>query len=245
MENREFGQLDQGMFEDAVIDTQAVTVFLRQVFTYMALALAVSGVLAWVFGTNEALFSMLRNPLSGGPTMLGYVVMFAPLGMIFLIGGMVNKMSSSTLIMTFIAFSAIMGISFSYIFVIYSLGSIINVFFLTGGVFALMAVAGYTTSTDLTKLGSILIIGLIGIVIASVVNVFLGNGMLDHIISILGIVIFTGLIAYEMQQLKRLGASVINGTESATKMAIMGALNLYLSFINLFLILLRFFGSRD
>ena len=245
MENRELGQLDQGVFDEAFIDTEAVTVFLRQVFSFMALALIISGVMAWWFGTDVSLLSLLINFETGSHTILGYVVMFAPLGMIFLMGGMVQKMSSSMLTLAFVAFSAIMGISFSYIFIVYSLGSIINVFFISAIIFGIMAIAGYTTKTDLTKMGSILVIGLIGIVIASIVNVFLGSDSIGYIISILGVIIFTGLTAYDLQRLKRLGSTVVNGTEGTTKVAIMGALSLYLNFINLFLMLLRLFGSRD
>jgi FtsH-binding integral membrane protein len=108
-----------------------------------------------------------------------------------------------------------------------------------------MAVAGYTTKTDLTKLGSILMIGLIGIIIASVINMFLGSSTMDYVISIIGVVVFTGLTAYDVQKLKRMGEVVISGTETAQKMALMGALSLYLDFINLFLMLLRLFGRRD
>ena len=170
--------------------------------------------------------------------------MFAPLGLVFLMGGMVNKMSSTMLLATFLIFSMIMGISLSYIFLIYSVGSIVNVFFITAAVFGVMAVAGYTTKTDLTKLGSILMIGLIGIIIASVVNMFLGSSTMDYIISIIGVVVFTGLTAYDVQKLKRMGEQVATGTETAQKMALMGALSLYLDFINLFLMLLRLFGGR-
>ena len=244
MDERNLNTFGSAPLDEVYVDSRNISIFLRQVFSFMTLALVISGALAWVFGTNDALFSMLRDPM-GGPTTLGYVVMFAPLGLIFLMGGMVEKMNSAMLTLAFIGFSAIMGISFSYIFVIYSLGSIVNVFFITGGVFAVMAIAGYTTKTDLSKLGSILFIGLIGIVIASVVNIYMQNGMMSLIVSCLGVVIFTGLTAWDMQRLKQLGAYVDNGSEGATKMAIMGALSLYLNFINLFLILLRFFGSRD
>jgi len=137
-----------------------------------------------------------------------------------------------------------MGISLSYIFLIYSMTSIANVFFITAAVFGIMAVAGYTTKTDLTKLGSILMIGLIGIIIASVVNMFLKSDTMGYVVSIIGVVVFTGLTAYDVQKLKRIGEQAIAGTESAQKMALMGALTLYLDFINLFLMLLRLFGGR-
>lgn len=239
----QFPQSEQQIIE--VVDQSAVRTFLANVFSFMTMALVISGVLAWWFGTDLTKLQYLINFETGGHTALGWVVMFAPLGLVFLMGGMVERMSATMLTITFIAFSAIMGISFSYIFLIYSLGSIINVFFITAGVFSIMAIAGYTTKTDLTKLGSILFIGLIGIIIASVVNIWLGSSTMDFVVTILGVIIFTGLTAYDMQRLKRIGQTAINGTEATTKMALMGALSLYLDFINLFLMLLRLFGSRD
>jgi FtsH-binding integral membrane protein len=182
---------------------------------------------------------------TGSNTILGWVVMLAPLGLVFLMGGLVERMSGTALLLTFIAFATIMGISLSYIFLIYSIGSITNVFFITAGVFGIMAVAGYTTRTDLTKLGSILMIGLIGIVLASLVNMFLKSDTMSYVVSIISVVVFTGLTAYDVQKLKRMGEVVASGTEAAQKMALMGALSLYLDFINLFLSLLRLFGRRD
>ncbi|MBK7946504.1 MAG: Bax inhibitor-1/YccA family protein [Flavobacteriales bacterium] len=223
----------------------SVRTFLSHVFAYMATALVISGALAWLFGTNTELFSMLRSPETGSPTIMGWVVMFAPLGLVFLMGGMVEKMSGTVLLAVFILYSALTGMSLSYIFYVYNLASVGKVFFMSAGVFGLMAVAGYTTKTDLTKLGSILFIGLIGIVVASLINMFMGSSTMDYVISILGVVIFTGLTAYDMQRLKRLGDVVATGTEAAQKMALMGALSLYLDFINLFLMLLRLFGRRD
>ena len=223
----------------------SVRTFLSHVFAYMATALVISGVLAWLFGTNAELFTMLRDMVTGRPTMLGWVVMLAPLGLVFLMGGLVEKMSGTVLLAVFILYSALTGMSLSYIFWIYNLASVGKVFFMSAGLFGIMAVAGYTTRTDLTKLGSILFIGLIGIVIASLVNMFMGSSTMDYVISIIGVIVFTGLTAYDMQRLKRLGDVVATGTEAAQKMALMGALSLYLDFINLFLMLLRLFGRRD
>jgi uncharacterized protein len=222
-----------------------VRTFLAQVFSYMALALVVSGVMAWWFGSDMTKLAYLINFETGSHTILGWVVMFAPLGLVFLMGGMVEKMSGTALLVTFIAFATIMGISLSYIFLIYSIGSITNVFFITAGVFGIMAVAGYTTRTDLTKLGSLLFIGLIGIVLASLVNLFLKSDTMSYVVSIISVVVFTGLTAYDVQKLKRMGEVVASGTEAAQKMALMGALSLYLDFINLFLALLRLFGRKD
>ena len=147
--------------------------------------------------------------------------------------------------MMFIAFSATMGLSLSSVFLIYSMGSITQVFFITAGTFAVMAFAGYTTKMDLSKLGSLLFMALIGIIIASVVNWFMHSAMMDFIISVAGVLIFTGLVAYDTQRIKRIGAGVEYGTAGATKLAILAAVSLYLNFINLFLFLLRLLGGRD
>jgi uncharacterized protein len=227
----------------------SVRAFLSSVFSYMATGLVISGIMAWWFGTNAELFAYLRHiDFASGtmkPTMLGWIVMFAPLGMVLLMGGMIERLSSTALLVAFMAFSTVMGISISYIFVLYTSAVISNVFFLAAVVFGIMAVAGYTTKTDLTKLGSILMIGLIGIIIASLVNFLIGSSTMSYVISLIGVVIFTGLTAYDMQRLKVMGEQVAAGTETAQKMAIMGALHLYLDFINLFLLLLRLFGRRD
>ncbi len=227
----------------------SVRTFLSHVFAYMSAALVLSGVMAWLFASTPSLLAYLYNVnaegLITGRSILGWVVLLAPLGLVFLMGGLVEKMSGTALLLTFLAFASIMGISLCYIFILYAPEAIIKVFFMSAGIFGIMAVAGYTTKTDLTKLGSLLFIGLIGIVIASLINMFLGSSTMDYVISILGVVIFTGLTAYDMQRLKRLGDVVATGTEAAQKMALMGALSLYLDFINLFLMLLRLFGRRD
>ncbi len=221
--------------------------FLASVFSYMSTALIISGVLAWWFGNDLGLQAWLRHvdgPQIGGLTGLGYVVMFAPLLLVFAMSGLVQRLNSTLLLGMFLLYSALTGMSLSVIFLIYPIAAISNVFFISAGIFGVMAFAGYTTKTDLTKMGSILMIGLIGIVIASVVNMFIGSSTMDYIVSIIGVVIFTGLTAYDMQKLKRMGEQVATGTETAQKMALMGALSLYLDFINLFLMLLRLFGGR-
>jgi FtsH-binding integral membrane protein len=239
-------QTGQVIYGPDVNAEAAVRTFLASVFSYMALALVISGVTAWWFGTDAKNMQILFNPVTGGPSMAGWIVMFAPLGLVFAMGGLVERLSGSVLLLTFIVFSAIMGVSFSYIFVIYPLTAIANVFFITAVVFGIMAFAGFSTKTDLTKLGSLLFIGLIGIIIGSLANTFIFNsGTMDYMLTIIGVVVFTGLTAYHVQRLKIMGETVANGTEGAQKMALMGALSLYLAFINLFLMLLRLFGRRD
>lgn len=218
--------------------------FLSNVFTYMSGALAITGVISYLFGTSKQLLEILINTETGGMTMLGWVVMFAPFVFVMIMSFSFNKLSSFTLLIMFIVYSALMGMSLGFIFWAYTAASITTTFAITAGTFATMAFLGYTTNTDLTKFGSILMMALIGIIIAMVVNFFLGSPMIDFIVSCLGVLIFTGLTAYDVQKLKRIGSGAEYGTENTNKLAIMGALNLYLDFVNLFLFLLRLFGDR-
>lgn len=239
--------LDQ--FKNTATQQAATSVekaFVSKVFTYMSGALAVTGFMAYLFGTNLSLLSYLINFETGSQTILGWVVMLSPLAFVFLFGKMVKSFSPAGLLTALLAFSALMGISMSYIFVIYTQTTITQVFFITAGTFGIMAFAGYTTKTDLSKFGSIMYMGLIGIILASVVNWFMGSAMLDYIISIIGVLVFTGLTAYDMQTIRKNAAAYMQtGEAMASKLAMMSALSLYLDFINLFLMLLRLFGSRD
>ncbi|MAY83969.1 MAG: hypothetical protein CMP59_07535 [Flavobacteriales bacterium] len=221
----------------------AVKSFMANVFTYMTGALAITGVFAFWFASSENLMSYLYNRETGA-TALGWIVTIAPLIFVFAMSMSFNRLSSFALLLLFIAFSSIMGISFSFIFLAYTASSITTTFFITAGTFGAMALVGYTTSTDLTKFGGILMMALIGLIIAMVVNWFVGSGTLDYVISCIGVLIFTGLTAYDVQKLKRIGIGEEYGAEGMNKLAIMGALSLYLDFINLFLFLLRLFGDR-
>ncbi len=224
-------------------DTLALSkTFLSSVFSWMFMGLLATAGMAWIFADNAYLTSLLINET--GMTMLGWIVMLSPIGFVLLMSFGFQKLSSSALMLLFIAYSVIMGMSLSFIFLAYSLGSIATTFVITAGMFGTMALLGFTTKTDLTKFGSIMIMGLVGIIIASVVNMFLQSSMMDYIISFLGVLIFTGLTAYDVQKLKRIGAQVEAGSESSRKLIVMGALTLYLDFINLFLFLLRFLGNR-
>ena len=237
MENFNFNIAQPG------VDTGTVAKsFINNVFSYMGLGLGISSVVAYLFGNDDSYMSLLMGPtgLSG----LGYFVMFSPL--LFVIGMSFGfqRLSGTALLALFLVYSLIMGMSLSFIFHVYTKGSIFSTFGVAAATFAGMAIMGYTTKTDLTKFGSLLMMALLGIIIASVVNIFLGSSGMDFIISFLGVLIFTGLTAYDVQKLKRIGAEVEPGSEGAMKLSIMGALTLYLDFINLFLFLLRFFGGR-
>ena len=218
--------------------------FLANVFSWMGAALAISALTAYVFGTDAGYMQYLMDMATGKPTGLGYVVMLAPLGLVLLMGFGFNKLSSTALIGVFLIYAVLMGMSLSFIFLVYTAGSIYSVFLASAGMFGLMALVGYTTKTDLTKLGSILFMGLIGIVIAGLINMFIGSDKVSYVISFLAVIIFTGLTAYDVQKLKNIGSGVEYGTENTTKLSILGALTLYLDFINLFLALLRLFGNR-
>lgn len=220
--------------------------FVASVFSWMFAALAITSVVAYYFGHNLRLLSLLVNIEAGGLTPLGYIVMFAPIGFVLAMSLGFNKFSYPVLLFLFLLYSAIMGASLSFIFLAYTSSSIYGTFAAAAGMFGLMAVVGYTTKTDLTRFGSIMIMGLFGIIIASIINWFIGSEGLDYIISFIGVLVFTGLTAYDVQKLKNIGAGVAYGQESTNKLVILGALSLYLDFINLFLFLflLRLFGSR-
>ncbi len=237
--NKSFNFVEQQQQTVAVAKT-----FLSGVFMWMFLALGITAATAWLFATTPSLISMLYNSETGGMSITGWIVMLAPLGLVLLMSARINRLSASTMVLVFIVFSLLMGASLSFIFLTYTGASIAKTFVITSAMFGSMAVLGYTTKTDLSKFGSIMFMGLIGIIIASVVNMFMRSEMMDYIISFIGVLVFTGLTAYDVQKLKRIGSQVDAETESARKLTIMGALTLYLDFINLFLFLLRFFGNR-
>jgi FtsH-binding integral membrane protein len=213
--------------------------FISKVYGWMAAALAITGLVAWYIATSPAMTQFIFGNRG--------VFIFLLIGQLLLVGslaGWVNKMSSRTATIIFVAYSVLTGIVFSSLFLIYTAGSLASTFLITGGMFAVMSIYGWTTGNDLTKFGSILFMLLIGLIIASIVNFFMNSTTLYWITTYVGIFIFTGLIAYDTQKIKNMGAYVQEGTEEHRKGAILGALSLYLDFINLFLMLLRIFGSR-
>ena len=229
-------------YNQQVIDVDSASVsrsFVANVFAYMTLALVISGVAAYWFAASGMILNLLQTS-----KFLMWGIMLAPLAAVLVMNFAFNRLSYTALIAIFLAYSFTTGLSLSVIFLIYSTATIAKVFLITAGLFATMAVIGYTTKTDLTKLGSILMMAVIGIVIASVVNWFMKSDTMDYVISCVGVLVFTGLIAYDTQKVKRIGAGVEFGTATAGKLAVMGALSLYLDFINLFLFLLRIFGGR-
>jgi FtsH-binding integral membrane protein len=218
--------------------------FLPNVFLWMFIALGLSAGFAWQFSSDQELLSMLIDTQTGSRTTLGTIAMFAPLAFVLVMSFGMNRLSFPALALIFVLYSAATGISLSYILLVYTSSSVLGCFISASLLFAVMAIAGYKTEQDLTKFGPILMMALVGIVIASIVNFFLGSSQLDYIISFIGVALFVGLTAYDMQRLKRIAAGIEYGDASANKMVIMGALTLYLDFINLFLMLLRLFGGR-
>jgi FtsH-binding integral membrane protein len=219
--------------------------FIRSVYSYMFIAMAISGVIAYAVGTNKLLFDQLFMTSDGGTSILFYVMLFAPLVISMVIQWGFKRLSMPVLLALFVAYSASMGSTLSVIFLAYSTQAITFTFFVTAGAFAGMAILGYTTKTDLTKFGSLLYMVLIGMILASVLNMFIGSGMMDWVITIIGVFVFTGLIAYQMQQLKNVANSPEFSPETRNKLALIGGMQLYILFVNLFLTLLRLLGNRD
>lgn len=217
--------------------------FFKSVYGYMFLALGISGIVAFWAGTPEFIFKYFITE-AGGTSPLFYVVMFAPLGLGLMIQMAYHRLSFGVLMVSFIAYSALMGLSLSTIFIVYTAQAIAINFFIAAGAFAGMAVLGYTTKTDLTKMGSLLYMAFIGIFIAGIVNVFVGFEWLNLLISIIGVFVFTGLTAYYMQKLKQLSQDPALTGMNRSKLSLVGGLQLYILFINLFISLLNIMG-RD
>jgi FtsH-binding integral membrane protein len=240
MENNHFNLSGSGTYNQS---SSNVKTFMSNVFSWMFLALIVTSVAAWWFASDLTLLRMLVTE-EGKMSVLGWVVMLAPLGFVLLMSFAFNRLSYTTLIILFITYATLVGISMSFILLAYTLSSVFLTFAITAGMFGTMAVVGYTTKTDLTSFGKIMMMGLVGIIIATIVNMFMQSSMLNYIISYVGVAVFTGLTAYDVQKLKMIGEGTTYGDENTKKLSILGALTLYLDFINLFLMLLRLFGDR-
>lgn len=217
----------------------AFPALMRKVFVWMTLALAITGLTAYGVATSPALLSLI---FSSKVTFFGLII--AEFALVFAISGAINRLSLSTATMLFILYSVINGATLSSIFFAFSVATIGKVFFITAGTFGAMALVGYTTKTDLTSMGKLLFMALLGIIIASVVNMFVASSGLDLILSYVGVLVFVGLTAYDTQKIKQMCQAAPDAGESAQKLALIGALSLYLDFINLFLYLLRIFGNN-
>ena len=217
----------------------AFPALMRKVFVWMTLALAITGLTAYGVATSPTILSLI---FSSKVTFFGLII--AEFALVFAISGAINRLSLSTATMLFILYSVINGATLSSIFFAFSVATIGKVFFITAGTFGAMALVGYTTKTDLTSMGKLLFMALLGIIIASVVNMFVASSGLDLILSYVGVLVFVGLTAYDTQKIKQMCQAAPDAGESAQKLALIGALSLYLDFINLFLYLLRIFGNN-
>ncbi len=214
---------------------QGLRNFMLRIYNHMTLGLGITGLVAYFIAANESLImAVMTNPI------LFWGLIIAQLGMVIYLSARVHKMAAKTALLVFLGYAALSGVTFSVYFVAYTMQSIAQVFFITAGTFAAMSLVGYTTKRDLTGLGSFLFMGLIGVVIASVVNIFLQSSMLMFITSVIGVLVFVGLIAYDTQKLKLM----YNQFGHNENIAVSGALTLYLDFINLFIMLLRLMGER-
>jgi len=241
----------------AVAIDEGLRSYMLRVYNYMGIGLVVTGLVAW-FANSAATTTDTANAvgqLANGQLVtqwgallysspLAWVIMLAPLAFVMVLSFGINKLSVTAAQATFWAFAAIMGLSLSSIFMVYTDASIAKVFFITAATFGAMSLYGYTTKRDLTSIGNFLIMGLIGIIIASIVNIFMKSSMLEFGISVVGVLVFVGLTAYDTQKIKE-NYSESYGADVLAKNAVMGALSLYLDFINLFMMLLRLFGNRE
>lgn len=221
---------------------QGLRSYLLSIYNYMGLGLAVTAIVAMAVAATPALYVPIFT------TPLKWVVMLAPLGFIFFLGARIQSMSLGAAQATFWAFAAVMGLSMASIFLVFTGESIARTFFITAATFGAVSLWGYTTKQDLSKFGTFLFMGLIGLIIASLVNIFLGSSALQFAISVIGVLVFTGLTAYDTQRLKEEYLTMASGYGAdgsvMGRSAIMGALSLYLNFINLFTMLLQFFGQN-
>lgn len=219
----------------------AFPVLMRKVYVWMTLALVITGITAYGVASSPGVISALY---SNQAIMWGLII--AEFALVIGISAAINRLSLPTATMLFVLYSAINGVMLSSVFLIYTASSIASVFFITAGTFAVMAFIGYTTKTDLTSMGKIIMMALIGLIIASLVNVFLVKSSgFDLILSYVGVLIFVGLTAYDSQKIKQMLLEAPDAGEGAQKLALLGALSLYLDFINLFIYLLRIFGRRE
>lgn len=223
--------------------------FFANVFLWMFVALGISSFAAYYMASTPELMTYLINQETGKIGILGWVAMFAPLGLVLLMSAGLNRLSFGALVGVFILYSALTGVSLSFILLAYTSASVLSCFIGAAGIFGIMAFMGYTTNIDLSKFGPILMIGVVGLIIAGVINIFIQSESFSLFMAFIGIAIFTALTAYDVQKLKRIGAGLEeSGAQmqdaDTKKLAIMGALSLYLDFLNIFIYLLRIFGDR-
>jgi FtsH-binding integral membrane protein len=217
--------------------------YMLSVYNYMASGVLLTGIIALLFA-NSSLINLVANPATGQPTILFWVALFAPLALVFGLSFGINRMSASTAQALFWVYAALIGVQFSTLFLVYTGTSIAQTFFAVAAAFAGLSLYGYTTKKDLSGFGTFLIMGVFGLFIALIINMFLRSPAMDLAISAIGVLLFAGLTAYDTQKIKSMYFAVAGHGETMAKSSVMGALKLYLDFINMFLFLLRFMGDR-
>jgi hypothetical protein len=217
--------------------------YMLSVYNYMASGVLLTGIIALGFA-NSSLINLIVNPATGQATALFWIVLFAPLALVFGLSFGINRISAGTAQALFWVFAALIGVQFSSLFLVYTGTSIAQTFFAVAAAFAGLSLWGYTTKKDLSGMGSFLIMGVVGIFVALLINMFLRSPGLDLAISAIGVLVFAGLVAYDTQKIKSIYFAVAGHGEALAKSAVIGALNLYIDFINMFLFLLRFMGDR-
>ena len=218
----------------------AFPTLMRKTYLWMAMALVITGLTAYVVATNAAMTQFLFTHAS-----MIWILFLAEIGLVVALSAAIRKISLSAATLMFVAYAALNGITFSSLFYVYTMGSLASTFFVTAGTFGAMSLVGFFTKADLSSMGKLLLMALIGLIIASVVNIFVGSSGLEMIMTYIGVLIFVGLTAYDTQKIKQMFLTAPDASESTQKYAVLGALTLYLDFINLFLYLLRIFGRRD
>ena len=231
-----------GAVDQAQID-QGLRSYMLGIYNYMATAIGVTGVAAFGMATWASNNPAVANTLYNSP--LKWVIMIAPLAFVMVISFGINKLSKSAATGIFYAFAAVMGVSMSWIFMVYNIPSIIQTFFVTASAFGALSLYGYTTKRSLSGMGTFLMMGLFGLIIAMVVNLFMQSSALSFAINVIGVLIFAGLTAWDTQRLKNTYDMVAGNAEAMAKSSIMGALSLYLNFVNMFMFLLSFMGNRE
>lgn len=238
---------------DAAVVDAGLRSYMLRVYNWMASGLLLTGIVALFVASSPAVFELFYQRtvtpqgVIAGPTLLGLIAIFSPLAFVLVLSFGINRLSAQTAQLLYWAFAAVMGLSLANIFVIYTGTSIARVFFITAGTFALTSAWGYATKRDLTRMGSFMMMGLIGIILASVVNMFIGSSALQFAVSVIGVVVFVGLIAWDSQRIRNDYIETIQyaGMDVAAKRSVYDALALYLNFINLFQLLLMFMGQRQ
>ncbi|MBR5351494.1 MAG: Bax inhibitor-1/YccA family protein [Prevotella sp.] len=239
-------QFEKSIREDAsssvrqqeIVSSSTFSTLMRKVYTWMALALAITGFTAYYVASSPAIMQAIFSN-----RILFWGLLIGELALVWIVSASINRLSLTTATAMFILYSVLNGVTLSFIFLAYTMTSITTVFFITAGTFAAMSLYGYFTKTDLSKMGQIMIMALIGLIIATIVNLFVKSSGLTMILSYVGVLIFVGLTAWDTQKIKEMLQMATDTGEAAQKIALMGALSIYLDFINLFLYLLRIFGS--